>query len=101
MNKTPIALPAGKATGLPTYRRGAELAVDVLDRIRAQAQAGDDVEPYWLADALDGLPPDSRRGFLVVVACYVTAAVAVADDTAMCHKLSQLRAQINQQGGAA
>jgi len=72
MDKKLIALPAGKATGLPAYRCGAALAVEVLDRIRAQARTGEAVTPYWLAD-----------------------------DVAVCHKLSQLMAQIDQQGGAA
>lgn len=101
MNKTPIALRAGKATGLPAYRQGAELAVDALDRIRAQAQAGDNLEPYWLADALDGLPPDSRRGFLVVVACYLAAASAVSDDFAVRRKVSALINRKITEGGFA
>jgi len=101
MNKTPIALPAGKATGLPAYRQGAELAVDALDRIRAQAQAGDAVEPYWLTDALDGLPPDRRRGFLVVVACYAAAAGAVADDFAVRRKVLALINRKITEGGFA
>lgn len=104
MDKKLIALPAGKATGLPAYRQGAAMAVEVLDRIRAQARAGEAVTPYWLADALNGLPPDSRRGFLVVVACYAAAAGAVADDVAVRDKIStiiELMTDIDPKGGAA
>jgi len=100
MNKTLIALPAGKATGLPAYRQGAALAVEVLDSIRAQTRAGEAVAPYWLADALDGLPPDSRRGFLVV-ACYAAVAGAVADDFAVRRKVSGLINRKITEGGFA
>jgi hypothetical protein len=100
MNKTLIALPAGKATGLSAYRQGAAQAVEVLDRIRAQARAGEAVAPHWLADALDSLPPDSRRGFLVVVACYA-AAGAVADDFAVRRKVSALINRKITEGGFA
>lgn len=96
-----IALPVGKATGLPAYRYGADMAVDALERVRAQARAGEPVSPYWLADALNGLPPDSRRGFLVVVACYLAAAGAVADDHATCRKVAALMAAQDDEGGAA
>ena len=101
MNKTLIALPAGKATGLSAYRQGAAQAVEVLDRIRTQARAGEVVAPHWLADALDGLPPDSRRGFLVVVACYAAAASAVADDFAVRRKVSALINRKITEGGCA
>ena len=100
MNKTLIALPAGKATGLSAYRLGAAQAVEVLDRIRAQARAGEAVAPHWLADALDDLPPDSGRGFLVV-ACYAAAAGAVADDFAVRRKVSALMNRKITEGGFA
>jgi len=54
-----------------------------------------------LADALDGLPPDSRRGFLVVVACYAAAAGAVADDFAVRRKVSALINRKITEGGFA
>lgn len=100
-----IALPMGKATGLPAYRQGADKAVDLLDEIREQARGENTVSPYWLANALDGLSPDARRGFLVVVACYLAAASAVADDIAVCRKVGELMAAMDadtdNNGGAA
>jgi len=101
MNKTLIALPAGKATGLSAYRQGAAQAVEQRQPVGVLAVGHVDELPHWLADALDDLPPDSRRGFLVVVACYAAAAGAVADDFAVRRKVSALINRKITEGGFA
>lgn len=101
MHKNLIALPLGKATGLPAYRYGAGKAIEILDNVRTEARAGKAVSPYWLTEALNGLPPESRRGFLVVTACYLAAASAVADDIATQRKVNALMAALDNKGGIA
>ena len=89
MNNKRIAPTAGKAPGLPAYHYGAEVAVDTLGRVQTQARAGDAVTPFWLADALNGLAPESRRSCLVAGSDLV-ATRAVANDFARHRRASVL-----------
>lgn len=99
MNNNVIALP-GKATGLPAYRHGADLAVMALEEMRRLAACGQCM-PGYLGECLGRLPPDGRRGFLVVLACYVSAALVTAPDEAMKRKIGEFMAALDDEGGAA